>query len=493
MIILGTNSIKDTGYDVSNSLRFNSGSTDFLTTTQTAVTAERKKFTISCWVKRSIIGSGNQTIASAGNGGGSEEFSIFFKSSDALEIYHHNSSSYEMRLITNRLFRDPNAWYHIVFVCDTANGTSALRQRLFVNGTELTNANSDFSTYDESPQNDNLPVNVDERFQIGSASWGNPGGGLGTGYNLFNGYIAEFYQTAGQANVATVFGEYDEDSPTIWKPINPSGLTFGTNGIRLEFKGTGTSANSSGLGADTSGNDNHLTVTNLTAIDQSTDTCTNNFATMNPLDLGATTGGEFLQGNLDVHMGGTAQGVYYSTIGVSTGKWYVEVNPDSGSGGNSYIGISGNANNSRGANDLLGDLAYDYGFYQNDGKVRNNDSDASYGSSYSNGNIIGVYLDLDNNKLYFSINGTVQNSGTGVSISAVTNTPTGNYFFCVGDDNAFAERRFNLNFGSPIESISSSNTDDNGYGNFEYSPNITGDSVAKKFYALNTKNLSEFG
>tara|TARA_R110000787_G_C13228979_1_gene427014 strand:- start:32 stop:679 length:648 start_codon:yes stop_codon:yes gene_type:complete len=211
---------------------------------------------------------------------------------------------------------------------------------------------------------------------------------------------------------------------------------------------------------------------------------------MNPLDLGATTGGEFLQGNLDVHMGGTAQGVYYSTIGVSSGKWYVEVNPDSGSGGNSYIGISGNANNSRGANDGLGDLAFDYGYYQSDGSLRNNDSDSSYGSSYSNGNIIGVYLDLDNNKLYFSVNGTVQNSGTGISISAVTNTPTGNYFFCVGDDNAFAERRFNLNFGSPIESISSSNTDDNGFGNFEYSPNITGDGSAKKFYSLNTKNLT---
>mgnify|MGYP003980578625 CR=1 FL=1 len=96
-------------------------------------------------------------------------------------------------------------------------------------------------------------------------------------------------------------------------------------------------------------------------------------------------------------------------------------------------------------------------------------------------------------KLYFSINGSLQNSGTGISISAVTNTPTENYFFCVGDDNAYAERRFNLNFGSPIESISSSNTDDNGYGNFEYSPNITGDGSAKKFYSLNTKNLAEYG
>ena len=178
--ILPANSVTGS-YEVENSLRFNGGSTDFFTTTQTAVTAERKKFTISCWVKRSLLTSGNQTIASAGNGGGSEEFSIFFKTTDALEIFHHNGSAYDMRLITNMLFRDPSAWYNIVFVCDTANGTAALRQRLFVNGVELTDANSDFSTYDESPENDNLPVNVDERFQIGSASWGNPGSGLGNG------------------------------------------------------------------------------------------------------------------------------------------------------------------------------------------------------------------------------------------------------------------------------------------------------------------------
>ena len=68
----------------------------------------------------------------------------------------------------------------------------------------------------------------------------------------------------------------------------------------------------------------------------------------------------------------------------------------------------------------------------------------------------------------------------------------GFYFFCVGDDNAFAERRFNLNFGNPIETISSGNTDGE-YGNFEYSTTITGDSVSKTFKALCTKNLAEFG
>jgi hypothetical protein len=48
-----------------------------------------------------------------------------------------------------------------------------------------------------------------------------------------------------------------------------------------------------------------------------------------------------------------------------------------------------------------------------------------------------------------------------------------------------------MNFGSPSFSISSGNTDANGYGNFEYSATITGDGASKNFLALNTKNLSE--
>jgi hypothetical protein len=45
---------------------------------------------------------------------------------------------------------------------------------------------------------------------------------------------------------------------------------------------------------------------------------------------------------------------------------------------------------------------------------------------------------------------------------------------------------FEINFGSPSFAISSGNSDGNGYGNFEY-------SVPSGYYALNTKNLAEYG
>ena len=109
-------------------------------------------------------------------------------------------------------------------------------------------------------------------------------------------------------------------------------------------------------------------------------------------------------------------------------------------------------------------------------------------STYEADDVIGVYADLDNNELYFSKNGTLQNSGTGLTL------PAGTYFFAVGDNNSSNSSTYEVNFGNPVSALDNTAiTDDNGYGAFEYSPNITGDSTAKKFYSLNTKNLAEYG
>ena len=55
--------------------------------------------------------------------------------------------------------------------------------------------------------------------------------------------------------------------------------------------------------------------------------------------------------------------------------------------------------------------------------VKHNGSLTGSFASYGSGDIIGVYADLDNNKLYFSKNGTLQNSGT-------VNLNCWNIFFC---------------------------------------------------------------
>ena len=114
-------------------------------------------------------------------------------------------------------------------------------------------------------------------------------------------------------------------------------------------------------------------------------------------------------------------------------------------------------------------------------------------SSFTNGDIIGIYMDLEDMKSYWSKNGSLMNSGTGLDLTALASNGTGHYMFYVGDNNSAAQT-CQANFGNPhIALDNTAVADDNGYGAFEYSPNITGDGTSKKFYSCCTKNLAEFG
>ena len=244
------------------------------------------------------------------------------------------------------------------------------------------------------------------------------------------------------------------------------------------------------MGNDANGGTD-LTEAGLAAIDQLTDTPTNNFATLNILDK-AQSSATYTEGNLKWST--VTAGHYFwarSTIGVSNGKWYFEAKLTSASSFN-HIGIcdEGPADNTT----SLESEVYAWEIKNSDGNVYNNESNSSYGDTFTTGDIIGVYLDLDNNKIYWAKNGTVQNSGTGVSITDPASTNTGNYFFCVTDNASGDNVTWEANFGNPSFAISSGNADANGYGNFEYDPSSgTFDSASKDFLALCTKNLGSDG
>ena len=456
-LILGTNSIKDTGYDVANSLRFNPGSSDTLSKTLSTPT-NNKKFTFSFWIKKCENGREQHIV----NGGASSS-QFYFNSSDQLYFYDQTAGgTYK----TTQVFRDVSAWYHIVVAEDTTQGTASSRIRIYVNGSEIT----DFAIETDPTQNNSSAYNTAATHTIGTYAV-SP-----SGYYL-NGYLAEFVFIDGQQLDPTSFGEFDEDSPTIWKPIDVSGLTFGNNGFHLDFE------NASSLGADVSGNGNNFTVNNLTSVDQSTDTCTNNFATMNSLDnyFASST---FSEGNLKIVTTGGNITYNTSTIGFSSGKWYMETKL-SGSAGYTIGVVRGVATANDNSN-KLGNRS-DGWSYDDGGDVEHNGGSLTGSfASYSSGNIIGIYADLDNNKLYFSKDGSLQNSGTGLTLTA------GTYFFALGDNNSSNSSTYEVNFGSPSFSISSGNTDGE-FGNFEYSTTITGDGASKTFKALCTKNLAEFG
>jgi len=492
-LILGTNSIKDTGYDVANSVRMNIGSSDhFERTPSSAVTGERKKFTVSCWVKRSVLG-GEQAIISAGNGAGSEEFEIVFNSDNTLQVKHDDASSIVHQLVTKMKFMDTAAWFHIVYVYDSANATEALRARLFVNGVELTDANSDFSTYNAVSSNDLTPMNVDERHHVGSTSFDSGGSGA----SFFGGYMAEFYQTAGQANVASVFGEYDSDSPTIWKPKDPSGLSFGTNGFYLDFE------DSSNLGKDVSGNTNNFTVDNLTSIDQSTDTCTNNavtFTANHPTFSNFTV----TEGGLKVAKSGSGTfGLYGSSIMLSSGKWYWEVKftADAGSdrtraGIAAYDSVTGTSTiqDSYSGFEFTCTTSGRFSFTVAGGSA----TEINGFNGYSTGDIIRFALDMDNSKLYVGRNAdwfNYSSSATGGDPTSGSGWVLNNTTILAAPQTIYAGHAVGVSGSSELEfnfgatntfSVSSGNSDGNGFGNFEF-------SVPSGYYAINTKNLAEYG
>jgi len=456
-LILGTNSIKDTGYNVANSLRFNSGSSDYLTRTPSSAT-NQDLWSLSFWIKRSNLGSYQSIYGVYANSTNQE--TLAFDDSDRLYWQLYQSSAVKGQLTTNRVFRDVSAFYNILIVYDSANGTAGNRMRMYINGVEETS----FATDTNPSSGQDSQWNSTTAHTIGRINT----------TNYMNGYISELVAVDGTALSPTDVGEFDEDSG-IWKPIDVSGLTFGTNGFYLDFE------NSGSLGADVSGNGNNFTVNNLTSGDQATDTCTNNFATLNPLDKPGTGNlPGFAEGNLHYNKTATGSGnnsQANSTIAVNTGKWFFEIKAlDSNA---IIVGID-NADNptydshGNSINSSDGGIAY----YNNGQKIVYGTA-SSYGASWTTNDIIGIAINLDDNEITFYKNGSSQ--------GAISITTTGiNYRPAIMNNGYNSTSSAYMNFGNPPFSISSGNSDGNGYGNFEY-------SVPSGYYALNTKNLAEYG
>ena len=453
MIILGTNSIKDTGYDVDNSLRFNSGSSDYLNRTLSTPT-NNKIYTWSGWFKKTTVGEVAPNIFGA-HSGGLRDSIRFDGGGNALQMIFNEAGS--GNLVTTQLLRDVSAWYHLVVAVDTTQSTATNRVKMYLNGNQITS----FSTSTYPAQN---YVNI-----LNSAVPHVFGKNANLSNEYFNGYIAETVFIDGQQLTPTSFGEFDEDSG-IWKPIDVSGLTFGDNGFYLDFE------NSGSLGADVSGNGNNFTVNNLTAVDQSTDTCTNNFATGNPLSPYVSR--TISEGNL-VHTSTTTHWTsLFSTIGVSSGKWWIELKATAGVHHSFGIVNDFPVSENGSIGDFTSIATQQYGYYSNSGTKKTNETTAAYGDTWTNGDIINMSLNLDDNELKFYKNGVVQNSGTAISLAS-------GYTYFVGAS-VYNSSAVSFNFGNPSFTISSGNADGDGYGNFEY-------AVPSGYYALCTKNLAEYG
>ena len=476
MIILGTNSIKDTGYNVANSCRFEDGDTAYLSQTS-ATTDNEDKGTISVWIKRSDL-SRNQIFASSYTDSNNR---TFFKlgSGDNLDIFFL-IGGVEGNLVTNAVYRDISAWYNIVIAVDTTQVTASNRVKLYVNGTQVTS----FSTETYPAQNANIHFfQSSKTIHIGKYAGGDT--------DIFSGYMSEFVFVNNQQLAPTSFGEFDEDTPTVWKPKDVSGLTFGNNGFYLDFEDSGD------LGDDESGNTNDFTENNLAATDQASDSPTNNFATANPLNVNSGGVSTFAEGNTEVTVNG-ATGMQFgssSTLGMTAGKYYCEVKIKTVDSG--VVGVSAGA-----SEDARDDYppgtqggAESVGILISSGARYIDDSGATHGAATSADGIMMIALDLDNNNVYFGTGGNwfdgsgnadESNPTSAISVTAVGSTTDGAYFFTFGDGGGSSACKVQWNFGNPPFSISSGNSDANGYGNFEY-------SVPSGYLSLCTKNLGSDG
>ena len=443
------------------SARFNDGSSDYLNRTPSG-DGNKRTFTFSTWLKISTIKE--HMFFTCGVYSSTSLMQFYLNANGTLTMSQENSGgSIQSTITTTQVFRDVSTWYHLVIAIDTTQGTSSNRVKLYVNGTQVTS----FSTATYPSQNLDFACNTSGVINtIGNRSGGS---------FYLDGYLAETILVDGQQLAPTSFGVANSDG--VWTPIIYTG-TFGTNGFNLQFE------DAAALGTDSSPNGNTFTVNNLTSIDQSTDYPVVNYATMNPLDnfyQGAT----FSEGNLKLATYSGAGKTTWSTntIGVSNGKWYWEVKISSTGNNFDTIGFAPSVTTSSTA--VLGDTTDSVGWHGYNGQFRKSNSVLATLSTYTTNDILSFALDLNNNLIYVYKNGSIQNSGNGLAITAAALVSSGFYYPAAGtNDNAVGTYEFN--FGSPSFSISSSNADANGYGNFEY-------AVPSGYYALNTANLAEFG
>ena len=440
-------------------------STDLRRTKTTSSTLT--KFTFSAWLKRSSTGVDHVPWGIWIDGDNRSYVDI--NDEDRLVLFERVSGVSTIVLNTSMKFRDLSAWYHVVVVADTTQATASDRIKFYVNGELIT----DFSSSTYPSQNANLLLqNNTSTVYVGSV-----------GLSYWNGSMAHIHYIDGTAYDADTFGETDTTTG-IWKPKTAPSVTYGTNGFFLKFE------NSGAFGTDSSGNANNFTVNGT--MTQTIDTPSNVFATMNALNTYVPA--ILSNGNLKIS-GAGSDGGSASTLGFSSGKWYWEVKYTDEIGGDPVVGIV----NSIGANKIKGttSLSVTSGsgvwclFNLTSGGVgiqENGVFDSYPSTTLSDGDILNIAVDADNQKLWYGINGTWFNSGdpaNGTNATSINLTSGETWFAYLEKRNSSSIADFNFGNGYfGTTKITSPYNDSNGIGLFNYEP-------PTNFLSLCTKSLNE--
>jgi len=443
------------GYQITNSLRFRASNSAYLNRTP-ASAGNRKTWTWSAWVKRGALsGATSMNLFVADRSGTTDAAytDIVFTTTNQIAVRGYATNW----RVSNAVFRDPSAWYHVVVALDTTQATAADRVKVYVNGSQITS----FATSNNPALNDDLGVNRAALHSLGQDVPGGPA--------YFDGHLANVYFIDGQALTPSSFGQTDATTG-VWVPKTYSG-TYGTNGFFLEFKDA---TSTTTIGYDTSGNSNNFTtsgisVTSGVTFDQMTDTPTNNYCVLNQLDKYQVT---LSNANMSMSVGNAYPNNVRSTVTLSSGKWYWEAVVNSASGtyyhsfsitkdSFSVFGGAGSQSSNPGAG-WTWDSSSDNSIYVNNGLVTNTLTKPAAND------IVMMAYDADSGKVWFGLNGTWNNSGNpsggtnqSGTVSSGSMTPT---LTAYGTSN----NGFSINFGQRA---------------FAYTP-------PSGFKALNTQNVT---
>ena len=441
-----------------------------LTITHSSAPTLQTKGTVSVWIKLHD-NNGRGYLINTGSGTSNNNYmDIRFggsQTNDGMHIGQYGRTPYTNS--TSIRQRDFSSWYHLLVSFDSTSATASERlMKIFINGTQITDG-----TFGAINQNDHFPLTIQSQaIYIGRHV---------PGYNYFiSANLADFHIIDGQALTPDSFTEI-KSGVCIPKAYDGN---YGNNGFRLEFKETGTSQNASGIGADTSGNGNHWAIysSTLSAHDSNMpDSPENNFCVINKNKENALVNGSvFLsEGNLQSVDGGTTYGLHWSaTFEMASGKWYWEVLAHTLGGSKGNIGLTNSVQ--RGTTNGTGV------FYGNDGYRNPHPStgaNTTYGASYTNGDIIGIAFDADNETVTFYKNNSSQGA-----VGSVLTTANGGYFASVGDGQNSTTYKYVANFGQDSSfagnKTAQGNADGNGQGDFYYTP-------PSGYLALCSSNLTD--
>jgi len=392
MTMFGSQWLANAGstYEIEQSIRFNDNDSAYLTRTPSSA-GNQKTNTISCWVKRANLGTG-ESLAMFSAAGGSYGLTWYIDSSEtdfSRERLSLSDGSSTLWQANDYRLRDPASWYHFVFAMDTTQATQSNRMKVYINGALVT-ADSNALV-----ENTDYPFFDDVVNRIGS--WSPSGGAAG---RYMEGYMAEIHLIDGAQKAASDFGEYNDDG--VWIPKAYSGA-YGDQGAYLKGQ------DSSALGDDTSGNGNDFSSSGLAANDQMSDSPTNNWCIMNSLDA---VGPTLSDGNLAfTDSNGSAWRTARATMAIpSTGKWYWEcIAASSGGAGDPNFGIVADTVNTQVSDWYQDALAYAYSTRQD--SVVNNDWTGTSRGTYAGGNVLQIAYDSGTGKLHFGIQNSWINGG----------------------------------------------------------------------------------